>query len=252
MPGIAVENDLTVARLTLRRPPLNILDLETIRELDRILRDLQDSTALRALVLRAEGKAFSAGVSVQDHLPGAVEAALPAFHDLFRRLRRLSCPKVAAVQGTALGGGCELACFADLVIASEAASFGLPEIKLGVFPPVAAVFFPERIGLARTLELVLGGETIGAREAERIGLVDRVVAPGALEDAVEEAVARLRDKSAAALRLARRAVLEARGDFEEALAGAEALYLGELMATEDAREGLRAFLAKRAPVWTHR
>lgn len=251
-PEISVENDGTVARITLRRPPLNILDLEMIRELNRVLRDLRDDASLRALVFCAEGKAFSAGVSVQDHLPEAVRLTLGAFHDVFRHLRRLGCPTIAAVQGAALGGGCELACFADLVIASEAASFGLPEIKLGVFPPVAAVHFPDRIGLARTLELVLGGETIPAREAERIGLVDRVVAADALASALEEAVARRRDKSAATLRLARRAVLGASGrNFGERLAEAERLYLDELMATSDASEGLCAFLEKRAPAWTH-
>jgi cyclohexa-1,5-dienecarbonyl-CoA hydratase len=248
-----LENDLAVARILLRRPPLNILDLEMIRELNRALGSIPPEPGLRALVLSAEGKAFSAGVSVEDHLPDRAEAMLAAFHETFRRLWALSCPLIAAVPGAALGGGCELACFADWVIASEAASFGLPEIKLGAFPPLAAVHFPHRIGRARTLQLMLSGETLNAREAERIGLVDRVVPPAQLSATVEEVVERLRDKSAPVLRLAKRAVLLATGrDFEDGLSAVERVFLEKLMKTHDAEEGLRAFLEKRPPRWTHR
>jgi cyclohexa-1,5-dienecarbonyl-CoA hydratase len=151
------------------------------------------------------------------------------------------------------GGGCELACFAELVIASEAASFGVPEIKLACFPPVAAVHFPHRIGLARTLQLIFSGDTLSARDAERIGVVDRVAPPEKLTEAVEAAVAPFLAKSAPALHLARRAVLAATGrDFESGLREAEKLFLEELMKTADATEGLNAFLEKRPPVWLHR
>jgi len=249
---LTLDNDGAVARIVLRRPPLNVLHLEMIRELNRALRDIRPESGLRALVIAAEGKAFSAGVSVEDHLPDRVAGMLGAFHETFRQLRTLSCPTIAAVQGPALGGGCELACFADWVIASEAAAFGVPEIKLGAFPPIAALHFPHRIGLARTMQLILTGETLGAREAERIGLVDRVVAAGELAGAVEEAVQRLRDKSGPAVRLAKRAVLlGASRDFDAALADVERLFLDKLMQTRDAGEGLRAFLEKRPPRWTH-
>jgi cyclohexa-1,5-dienecarbonyl-CoA hydratase len=128
---VTLENDGAVARIVLRRPPLNILNLEMIREVNRMIRDLRMESGLRALVMAAEGKAFSAGVAVEDHLPDVVPEMLGAFHEAFRPLRLLACPTIAAVQGPALGGGCELACFADWVIASEAATFGPPEIKLG-------------------------------------------------------------------------------------------------------------------------
>lgn len=253
LPFLTLHNDGAVARIVLKRPPLNILDVATIGELNRCLRDLREDSALRVLVISAEGKAFSAGVSVEDHLPDKVAPMLSAFHDIFRHMRLLSCPTIAAVQGAALGGGCELACFADVVIASETASFGVPEIKLGVFPPIAAVHFPHRIGLARTLQLLLSGDILPAREAERIGLVDRVLPPADLADAVEAQVNRFREKSGPALRLAKRAVLAAAGrDFESGLQEAENLFLEELMKTEDASEGLRAFLEKRAPVWAQR
>ncbi|HUH13686.1 MAG TPA: enoyl-CoA hydratase/isomerase family protein [Longimicrobiales bacterium] len=246
-----VEDDGVVARIVLARPPLNVIHLEMARELSRALVGLRERRELRALVLSAEGRAFSAGVSIEDHLPGRAGDMIPAFHDIFRNLRALEVATIAAVQGAALGGGCELACFADFVIASEGATFGVPEVKLASFPPVAAVHFPHRIGAARTLQLVLSGDILSAREAERIGLVDRVVTAEALAEVVDDLAGKLREKSTPALRLARRAVLRV-GRFEEDLAAAEKLFLGELMKTADATEGLQAFLAKRAPAWTHR
>jgi cyclohexa-1,5-dienecarbonyl-CoA hydratase len=249
---VRVLDDGAVARIVLARPPLNVMHLEMVHELNRALTGLRGRRELRALVLSAEGRAFSAGVAIEDHLPDRVGAMLPAFHDVFRNLRALEVATVAAVQGAALGGGCELACFADFVIAGEGATFGVPEVKLASFPPVAAVHFPHRIGLARTLQLVLSGDVISARDAERIGLVDRVVPADALAEAVDAVAGKLREKSAPALRLARRAVLHAGdGGFESALAAAERLLLDELMRTADATEGLQAFLQKRPPVWRH-
>jgi len=250
---LTLRNDGAVARLVFRRPPLNILHLEMVREMNRTLRDLRSEGGLRALVLSAEGKAFSAGVAVEDHLPDKVQGMLPAFHDVFRQLRLLSCPLVAAVQGAALGGGCELAGFADWVVASDAATFGLPEIKLGSFPPLAAVHFPHRIGLARTLQLLLTGDVLSAAEAARIGLVDRVVPADRLEAEVEAVVGALREKSGPVLRLAKRAAFAALGrDFDSGLDEAQRLFLEQLMKTEDSTEGLRAFMEKRAPAWKQR
>lgn len=250
---LSLEDDGVVARIVLRRPPLNVLHLEMVRELNRALRDLRADDGLRALVIAAEGGVFSAGVAIEDHLPERVAVMLPAFHDVFRNLRALEVTTIAAVQGAALGGGCELACFADFVIASENASFGVPEVKLASFPPVAAVHFPHRIGLARTLRLVLSGDVLGAAEAERIGLVDKVVPGPKLAETVEAEVRKLREKSGPALRLAKRAVWHAAGQgFESALAAAERLFLDELMKTADATEGLQAFQQKRPPVWLHR
>ena len=249
---VTLECDGAVARLVLDRPPLNVLDLPTIQELSGALETLAREPALRALVISAEGKAFSAGVSVQDHLPDKVWHMLSAFHGIFRRLHLFPCPTLAVVQGPALGGGCELACFADLVIASDTATFALPEVKLGVFPPVAAAHLPQRIGAARTLRLILDGETLSAREALRIGLVDEVVAPEDLAEAARSAIARWREKSAPALRLARQAVQAGGPDFATALERGERLFLDQLMSTADAVEGLRAFLEKRPPSWSHR
>lgn len=251
--GLTLDAEGAAARLTLRRPPLNILDLAMIGEINAALAELKAQPQLRVLVLAAEGKAFCAGVSVEDHLPGRVGSMLPAFHDVFRGLMALGVPIVAAVQGPALGGGCELACFADLVVASESATLGQPEIKLGVFPPVAAVCFPRRIGTARTLQLITTGDLLVARDAERLGLVDRVVPASDLEAVVASVVAGFTERSAAVLRLTRRAVLEPRDrQLLAELARVEALFIDDLMSTSDAVEGLQAFLEKRKPSWRHR
>jgi cyclohexa-1,5-dienecarbonyl-CoA hydratase len=245
--------DGSVARVTLTRPPLNILTLPAIEQLEAALEEIGRRADVNVLLLAAEGRAFCAGVAVEDHLGDRARPMLSAFHGVFRTLYALECATVAAVQGPALGGGAELAAFCDLVIASERATFGQPEIKVGVFPPIAALHYPARIGLARTLQLLLSGETLTAHAAERIGLVDRVVPAPDLEPAVSAAVAAFADKSAAILRLTKQAVRRAYGGrFDRALSELEELYLRRLMQTEDAEEGLRAFIEKRPPLWKHR
>ncbi|HLA76229.1 MAG TPA: enoyl-CoA hydratase/isomerase family protein [Vicinamibacteria bacterium] len=248
---VSYASDGAVARLVLKRPPLNILDLPMIGEVNRALTEAATEPALRVLVISAEGKAFCAGVSVEDHLPPKARPMIVAFHEIFRRLRALPCATISVVQGAALGGGCELACFADLVVAADTASLGVPEIKLGVFPPIAVVHFPDRIGWTRTLQLITTGEVLAAAEAHQLGLVDRVVPQGNLAAAVEAAAGKFKEKSAAAIRLTRRAAMVAGGDFEARLTEVENLFLDELMETEDAIEGLKAFMEKRAPAWRH-
>jgi cyclohexa-1,5-dienecarbonyl-CoA hydratase len=165
----------------------------------------------------------------------------------------MSKPVVALVDGAALGGGCELVAACDIVVATERARFGQPEIKLGVFPPVAAIMLPRIIGERRARELILTGELIDAPEALRLGLVNYVVAPAALAAKGQEILARLRELSAPALELTRRALDIAREEsLEDALARVESLYLNELMKTEDAAEGVNAFMEKRKPVWRNR
>jgi cyclohexa-1,5-dienecarbonyl-CoA hydratase len=250
---VRVGSEKAAARITLARPPLNVMNLQMMEELDAAIERAAEAPGVKALLLAAEGKAFSAGVAVEDHIGDRVKPMLDTFHGVFRRLWALDIPIVAAVQGAALGGGAELAAFCDLVVASDAATIGQPEIRVGVFPPVAALCYPWRVGLARTVQLLCSGEVIGAAEAHRIGLVDRVVPAERLEEAAREELGRFTAQSAAVLRLTKRAVREARGlDFHEALAQVEELYHDELMATEDAEEGLRAFVEKRKPVWKDR
>lgn len=256
MPGervIRSDFDGDVARMTLARPPLNILTIAMMEQMNAALQEVARHPTLKAVVLAAEGRAFSAGVAIEDHVADRVKPMLVAFHQIFRYLHAFDCPTVAVVQGPALGGGAELATFCDLVIAAETATFGQPEIRVGVFPPIAALHYPVRVGETRALQLLLSGQVVSAREAERIGLVDRVVPADELDAAAGAALSGIIEKSAAVVRLTKRAVRDARGaDFEARLAALEKLYLEELMQTEDAAEGLRAFAEKRPPVWRHR
>ncbi|MBI4540291.1 MAG: enoyl-CoA hydratase/isomerase family protein [Gemmatimonadetes bacterium] len=239
-----------IARLTLERPPLNVLHLAMLRELAGVLDGLAADAELKVLVVTGAGRAFCAGVDVADHTAERVYEMLPAFHGVIRKLLRFELPVVAAVNGAALGGGCELLLACDVVVAREDARLGQPEIRLAAFPPAAAVLMPRRIGLQRTLELVLTGRTVDAGEAQRLGLVHRVVPVAGFGEAVEALVGELAAQSRPALRLAKRAVLEgSAGNDDAALDHAEGLYLTELMGYRDPHEGVAAFLEKRAPVW---
>jgi cyclohexa-1,5-dienecarbonyl-CoA hydratase len=189
-------------------------------------------------------------VDVSDHTKEKAGRMISTFHRVFHIMSRMSTPTIAAVRGACLGGGCELATFCDLVIASENAKFGQPEIKVGVIAPVAAAFFPKMIGCRRTLELLLTGATIDAAEASRIGLINRCVPDDEFDAVVEAYANKLAALSGPVLRLNKRAVMEGLElDFERALGGVEDIYLHELMKTEDAIEGLAAFMEKRPPKW---
>jgi len=246
---LRVAIDDGVARLTLDRPPLNVITIAVMRELQAALDEVASVPSLRVVVLQGAGRAFSAGVDVGEHLGPTVESMLAEFHAVFERLAALAVPTVAVVHGVALGGGCELVGFCDFVLAADTARFGFPEITLGVFPPVAVAVLPTRFGMRAIGELVLTGEIVSAARARELGLVSVVVPEDELPLAAESLLARLRGLSAAALRSTRRAMWAAEGDWRERLARAERVYRDELMATQDATEGLRAFLEKREPVW---
>ncbi len=238
-----------VARVTLERPPLNIVDLGTARELAAALEEVRGGEPLAAVVIQSRGRAFCAGVDVRDHLPDRGADMLLAFHRVCRLLLDLEAPVIAAVRGPALGGGCELTLACDIVIAAAEASFSQPEILLGVFPPLACVALPHRVPAHLASEMVLTGRTLTADEALRGGLVNRVVPGAELEAAVEVVLEKLRSLSVSSLRVAKRALRIAQRFETRDLEAAERLYIDQLMNTPDAIEGLEAFLGKRAPVW---
>jgi enoyl-CoA hydratase/carnithine racemase len=164
--------------LILDRPPLNILSIEMLDQLTTAMHDAIEHPPRLIVITGAGDRAFCAGVDVHDHLNGREKDMLRTVYNnctAFEKLRSHKIPTVALVKGHALGGGCELAALCDTVIAHEDATFGLPEISLGVFPPVAAVFFPALIGYNATMRLMLTGETIQAIEASRLGLAHQVL-----------------------------------------------------------------------------
>jgi cyclohexa-1,5-dienecarbonyl-CoA hydratase len=248
---LAIEDREGARWITLQRPPLNVLDLPTIRALREAVRPRSRRRDLKVLVFRsAIPGTFSAGVDVRDHGKDRVVDMLDAFHAVFRLLDNLPQATVAAVDGRCLGGGCELAAFCDVLLATPRSVFGQPEIDVGCFPPVGAAFLPRIVGRA-AFEMVLTGQPVGAEEAVRVGLVSRVVED--LEASTAACVARLTAKSGAVLALARRAVRQgARGSFRRALERSERIYRKDLLATEDVEEGVRAFLEKREPRWRDR
>lgn len=252
-PTLLVEREGRTATLTLNRPPLNILDIPMIERLDEALGELEGDPDLQVVVLRGAGeRAFSAGVSVQDHTPDKVGPMLATLHGAVKKLRTLPAVTVAGVQGHCLGGGMEVALACDLVLATEDARFGQPEIELGCYAPVAAALYPSLIGPGKTLELLLTGRTLTCEQAEAMGLVARRVPAGELDSAVAKLTAEITSKSAAVTRLTKKAVHAGRDTFFSALDANERLYLDELSPTADMAEGLAAFLEKRRPVWKHR
>jgi len=249
---IRVQETAEVLRVTLDRPPLNVLNIAMMEEIHTAIERARELPRLRALVFDAAGKAFSAGVEVGEHMGDLMPKMLEAFHRIFHLLGECDRPTVAVVQGAALGGGCELAAFCDLVLASEQAKFGQPEIKVGVFPPVAAAVFPRLMGWHKAMELLLTGDSVDAATALQLGLVNRVVPADQLEGALQGLLGALVEKSGLVLGLTKRALLAGAPDFAPCLHRVEALYTGDLMRTRDATEGLQAFLDKRKPVWEDR
>ncbi len=251
---IRLVRDGRLAELVLDRPPLNVLDLDTLRLLRRQLDELVLDDALQALFLRsAGGRAFCAGTAVEDHTAERAPRMLAEFHRALRALRRLPAVSIAVVQGHCLGGGMELAMSCDLVLAADDSRFGQPEVDLGCFPPAAAALLPARLGSARALELLLSGRILSAADAEQLRLVTWRVPAERLDQRVREIGERLAAKSAAVTRIIKQAVRAGDGlPFEQALEETERLYRDQLLATEDAREGIEAFFAKRRPSWRHR
>ena len=163
-----------LATITLKREPLNVLNIAMMKEINQALDSLKGQS-FKLLLFKAAGKAFSAGVDVGEHLGDQVNEMIEVFHGIFRRMDNLPAVSIASVQGAALGGGCELALYCDLVIASEKAKFGQPEIQVGVFPPIAALIMPRLTARKKALELILSGEIIPAQEALSLGLINKVV-----------------------------------------------------------------------------
>jgi cyclohexa-1,5-dienecarbonyl-CoA hydratase len=249
---ITVETKNGVSTLTLKRAPLNVLDIAALSQLESVLTELSRDESIRLLILRAEGRMFSAGVDVADHTPDKVGGMIPLFDRTCRLLANFPCPTLAVVHGHALGGGCELVLCCDLAVMAEGAKIGQPEIQLAAFAPIAAMRLPLMAGYRTAADMLLTGRTLTADEALKLGLVNAVVPADGLDPWIEEKTAQLSKLSRVALRATKRALQSGFGAWDAAAPGLERLYLEELIKTEDAQEGLAAFMEKRPAVWKHK
>lgn len=252
--SVLVEKNERVVVITLDRPPLNVLNLVLLRELDEVLASCARESAADLVVLRGAGqRAFSAGVDIKDHTREKVPEMLDVVHEVIRKLFALPQVTIALVHGVCLGGGCELASSCDFVLATEDSSFATPEIHVGCYPPVALARFSSLVGYRRAAEMILTGRTFSAREALAIGLINRVVPNDQLETGLKSLSEELLGKSGAVLRIAVKGLRElSLKGFSDALRRSEEIYREELLRTEDVEEGVRAFLDKRKPDWAHR
>jgi cyclohexa-1,5-dienecarbonyl-CoA hydratase len=249
--SIAFNESGSRAALRFSHPKGNIITREIMAGLRPAFEDLSRAPALKLVTVASAGPDFSFGASVPEHAPGEIEHALPEMHELVREMLALPVPTAAVVRGRCLGGGFELALACDFIFAADDAVIGLPEIALGVFPPIGSVLLPLKAGYARAARAALTGGPQGVRDWEHAGLITLVSPAGLLDRDIDGWFDRsLAPHSAAALH---NAVVALRYDVSEAverlLPRIERLYLNDLMSTEDAAEGIRAFLEKRAPRW---
>ncbi len=251
--GVALTFDGPSAVVTFSRPPVNALDRAGLAELEEKIRESARRRETKLIALAAYGEDFSAGLDAAEMSPPRLEPLIRTFHSLIRLLLTLDVPSVALVQGRALGGGAEIALACDFVFAETTATFGFPEIRLGLFPPVASVLLERRVGRSKAADLILCGAAISASAAEGRWLINALVNPGDLINALDLIRERLEPFSASSLRIAKRAMTQgATMDPLAALSLVEKTFLRELMPTQDAQEGILAFLAKREPVWKNR
>lgn len=238
------------AELVFSRPPHNTFNTEMMDEITEALLSLRGQEALKICVISAEGELFSTGIEASEHSEAQVGKFIHAGHEMFRSLDILEVPTIALLHGEATGFGCQLALACNLILASEKAKLGQPEIKMGLFPPAAAAGLPKNIGLKIAYELMLTGELISSQEAKSLGLVNRVFPPKRFKEEAEKFIEKITANSAEVLRLTKRAMNSGLGfSFLDGMKRAERVYLNELMFTHDANEGIQAYLEGRSPVW---
>ena len=247
-----VEND--VARLTLNRPPLNVMNIDMLREINKTLKNALKMEEIKLLVIDAKGTAFSAGLDIKDHKPDKIETLITLFHRMFFILNDFKIPVMSVIQGNgAFGGGCELATFCDIVIASETAKFAQPELKVGVIPPIGIITYPKLIGKHATYEMLLTGREYKAAQASRMGLITKAVLEDKLDKEVKRVIKRITSSSAAIIKLIKHSVTKTEDlNFADSLKEIQKIYTKSLLRTSDMREGLNAFLEKRKPEWKNK
>src|SRR4051812_14264080 len=250
---IQFDTSTFIARLTLNHPPYNVLTVPMMAEIAEAIEGLSSRSDIKAILVKSSQKMFSAGISLEDSKSDRVFQTLDAFNRVFNAIREISKPLVVVVNGPAIGAGSELVAFGDMVIATPAAKFAQPEVKLGVFPPFAAVMLPQMIGPKKTYELILTGEALSAEEAHHLGFVNKVVPETALQKTVDAVLTKISEFSAPVLEVTKKVIGSSIGlPLDEAMKKSQNIYLNELMNLQDVQEGLRAVLEKRKPVWKNK
>src|SRR4051812_22855875 len=250
---IVFDTSTFVARITMNHAPYNVLTVPMMTELAEAIESLNGRVDVNCILLDSSQKMFSAGISLEDSRPERVFMTLDAFTRVFQAIGEISKPLIVVVNGQAIGAGSELVAFGDMIIATPNARFAQPEVKMGVFPPFAAIMLPQLIGPKKTYELVLTGEALGAEEAQRLGFVNRVVPEAELAKVVDTILAKVSEFSGPVLEVTKKVIGSSIGlPLDEAMKKSQNIYLNELMNLQDVQEGLRAVLEKRKPVWKNK
>jgi len=250
---IKVEIADGVARITFDRPKHNVFNIDMMRDFIEALEELSADDALKCLVLQGEGRSWCAGVDVGDHKPDMAPEMIGTFNRSLELIEGMPVPTIAAVHGACLGGGMEYAIACDIVLAGRTAAFGQPEIKLGFFPPYAAIRLPHLVGPAKAIEICTTGKIYTAEDASALGFVGHVVEDDQLKDAVEKVIADIATSSPLIIRLNKRAVTQHLGmPSPDAIRQVSDLFLNDLMQTEDTLEGIASFEEKRKPEWKNK
>src|SRR5215469_4924148 len=247
---IAVHCEKTLARVTLTHLPLNVLDFQMMDELSAALQDIGQRREVSAVVISGGDQVFSAGVDVAVHTGDKIHTMFQKFHGLILALTRLPKITIAEVHGACLGGGAELAMVCDMCFTAPGAKWGFPEITLGCYPPVACTALAALVGEKRAADLIFTGRTFSGTDAAEWGLANSAHSQDEIKEAIQERLDQLFKLSPAALAHAKKAFYAWDSiHLDNGLARAEKIYIEELMQTEDAKEGIQAWLEKRKPEW---
>lgn len=239
-----------VSRIIFANPPVNVIDVPMMDELQSALAEIEQRNDIVAIVFGGSDRAFSAGVDVAVHVPEQVQEMLTKFHAVIRALLTTKKVTIAAVRGTCLGGGAELAAVCDMVFTTDSANWGFSEISLGCFPPVACALLGAVVGQKHAAELILTGRQISGEEAMRIGLANEALPEDELAEIVDDTCDRLGQLSPSSLAITKKGLYTWNAaHFDKGLDRAEKIYFDELMKTEDALEGVKAFMEKRPAKW---
>ncbi|MEN8245351.1 MAG: enoyl-CoA hydratase/isomerase family protein [Thermodesulfobacteriota bacterium] len=250
---IKLEKSEGVAAITLARPKHNVFNIGMMQEFCSVLEDVSQDADLKCVVIYGEGASWCAGVDVGDHKPEMAPDMIATFNRSLTLIGELEIPSIAAVHGNCLGGGMEYAIACDIVIASQKAKFGQPEVKLGFLPPYAAIRLPLLVGPAKAIEVCTSGKIYSADEAQLMGFVSQSVASDEFTETVVRLIHEIQASSPLILRLNKRAVNQHLGmNAKDALDGVSDLFLNTLMKTEDTLEGIASFYEKRRPDWKNR